>query len=78
MKIIHTSDWHLGHVLYNYQREEEQRAMLDQMVEAVGKYMPDAFVISGDVYDSVQPTASVQTMLTEALVRIILELENLV
>ncbi len=70
MKIIHTSDWHLGHVLYNYQREEEQRAMLDQMVEAVGKYMPDAFVISGDVYDSVQPTASVQTMLTEALVRI--------
>ena len=70
MRIIHTSDWHLGHVLYNYPRDEEQRDMLRQMVEAVEKYMPDAFVISGDIYDSVLPTASVQTMLADALMAI--------
>lgn len=35
MKILHTSDWHLGHTLYNYDRTEEQMAMLEQMAEIV-------------------------------------------
>lgn len=70
MKIIHTSDWHLGHQLYNYSREEEQQAMLQQMVHLVEAVQPDAFIISGDIFDSIQPSATVQTMLTEALVAI--------
>lgn len=44
--------------------------MLDQMVELVKEHQPDAFLISGDVYDTTQPSASVQTMLSEALVKI--------
>ena len=68
MKIIHTSDWHLGHALYNYSREEEQADMLRQMTRIVEEEKPDAFVISGDVYDTMQPSASVQTMLADALV----------
>ena len=70
MKIIHTSDWHLGHALYNYSREEEQADMLRQMTRIVEKEKPDAFVISGDVYDTMQPSTSVQTMLADALVEI--------
>ena len=70
MKIIHTSDWHLGHVLYNYSREEEQHDMLRQMTETVKAHRPDAFVISGDIYDTMQPTSAVQTMLTDALMSI--------
>lgn len=70
MKIIHTSDWHLGHLLYNYSREEEQQAMLQQMVHLVEEHQPDAFIISGDLFDSMQPSTTVQTMLTEALVAI--------
>ena len=70
MKIIHTSDWHLGHSLYNYSREEEQADMLRQMTRIVEEEKPDAFVISGDVYDTMQPSASVQTMLADALVEI--------
>ena len=70
MKIIHTSDWHLGHALYNYSREEEQADMLRQMTRIVEEEKPDAFVISGDVYDTMQPSASVQTMLADALVEI--------
>ena len=31
MKILHTSDWHLGHVLYGYDRSEEQMSMLSQI-----------------------------------------------
>lgn len=70
MKILHTSDWHLGHSLYNYDRTEEQMAMLVQMVKIVDKEKPDVFLLCGDVYHTPQPSASVQTMFTNALVEI--------
>lgn len=70
MKILHTSDWHLGHTLYNYDRTEEQMAMLEQMVSIVEEQKPDVFLLCGDVYHTTQPSAAVQTMLTDGLVRI--------
>ena len=47
MKILHTSDWHLGHMLYGYDRTEEQQSMLDQMVEIVRDQKPDALFLQG-------------------------------
>ena len=70
MKILHTSDWHLGHTLYNYDRAEEQQAMLEQMVSIVEEQKPDVFLLCGDVYHTPQPSAAVQTMLSDGLVRI--------
>ncbi len=70
MKILHTSDWHLGHTLYNYDRTEEQLAMLEQMVSIVREVKPDVFLLCGDVYHTPQPSAAVQTMLSDGLVRI--------
>ena len=70
MKILHTSDWHLGHTLYNYDRTEEQMAMLLQMVNIVREQKPDVFLLCGDVYHTPQPSAAVQTMLTNALMEI--------
>ena len=70
MKILHTSDWHLGHTLYNYDRTEEQQMMLEQMECIVKEQQPDVFLLCGDVYHTTQPSAAVQTMLTDALVRI--------
>lgn len=69
MRIIHTSDWHLGHVLYGYDRSGEQRSMLGQIEEIVGEEKPDALVVSGDVYHTGQPSAAVQKMFTEAVMR---------
>lgn len=70
MKILHTSDWHLGHALYNYDRTEEQMVMLLQMVNIVREQKPDVFLLCGDVYHTPQPSAAVQTMFTNALVEI--------
>ena len=70
MKILHTSDWHLGHTLYNYDRTEEQKSMLRQMVKTVEEQKPDVFLLCGDVYHTAQPSAAVQTMFTEALIEI--------
>ena len=70
MKILHTSDWHLGHVLYGYDRTNEQQAMLEQMVGIVKEEKPDVFLLCGDVYHTSQPSAAVQTMLTDGMVNI--------
>ncbi len=70
MKILHTSDWHLGHILYNYDRTQEQLCMLEQMVNIVKEQKPDVFLLCGDVYHTPQPSAAVQTMLTNALLNI--------
>lgn len=70
MKILHTSDWHLGHTLYNYDRTEEQMVMLLQMVNIVREQKPDVFLLCGDVYHTPQPSAAVQTMFTNALMEI--------
>lgn len=70
MKVLHTSDWHLGHSLYNYDRTEEQTAMLQQMVDLVKEEKPDVFLLCGDVYHTPQPSAAVQTLFTNALVEI--------
>ena len=71
MKFIHTSDWHLGHLLEGkHPQDKQQRSMLKQMAEMVSTHKPDAFVISGDIYDSVVPDAEAQTMFTDAIVEI--------
>ena len=70
MKILHTSDWHLGHTLYNYDRVEEQQAMLDQMADIVREQQPDIMLLCGDVFHTSQPSNAIQTMLSNALVKI--------
>lgn len=70
MKLLHTSDWHLGHVLYGYDRHEEQQAMLEQMQEIVRNEKPDVFLICGDIYHTSQPSSTVQTMFTDAIVEL--------
>ena len=70
MRIIHTSDWHLGHILYGYDRSREQKSMLSQIEEIAREEKPDALVVSGDVYHTGQPSAVAQKMFTEAVMRL--------
>ena len=70
MKILHTSDWHLGHTLYNYDRSREQQAFLKQLIRIVAEEMPDAMVVSGDIYHYSTPSASTQKMYTDGMLEI--------
>ena len=70
MKILHTSDWHIGHMLYGHDRTEEQQSMLDQMVKIVAQERPDVFILAGDVYDTSQPSAAAQTMFNKTIIRL--------
>ena len=70
MKILHTSDWHLGHTLYNYDRTVEQQAFLRQLTRIVTEEQPDAMVVSGDIYHYSSPAAATQKMYTDAMLNI--------
>lgn len=70
MKILHTSDWHLGHTLYNYDRTAEQQAFLRQLACIVAEEQPDAMVVSGDIYHYSAPAAATQKMYTDAMLDI--------
>ena len=51
MRFFHLSDLHIGRQLHFYSLAEDQRRMLDQIVEKARELHPDAILISGDVYD---------------------------
>lgn len=70
MKILHTSDWHLGRTLHKVDLHEHQAAFLDWLVDLVEAEGVDVVVIPGDVYDRAVPAVSSVTLLDRALARL--------
>ncbi len=70
MKILHTSDWHLGRTLHKVDLHEHQAAFLDWLVDLVEAEEVDVVVIPGDVYDRAVPAVSSVTLLDRALARL--------
>ncbi|ODP96875.1 MULTISPECIES: exonuclease SbcCD subunit D C-terminal domain-containing protein [unclassified Salinivibrio] len=63
LKIIHTSDWHLGHQLHGYDRQQEHQAFLDWLQQQLIDEEADALLVAGDIFDSANPPASAWRML---------------
>lgn len=55
MKILHTSDWHLGKKLDNFSRIEEQKAVLQEICAIADREKVDAILIAGDLFDTFNP-----------------------
>ncbi|MGC5628403.1 exonuclease SbcCD subunit D [Georgenia sp. Z1344] len=70
MRILHTSDWHLGRTLHGVDLTEAHQAYLDHLVEVVAAERVDAVLVAGDVYDRAIPPTSSITQLSEALARL--------
>lgn len=56
MKILHTSDWHLGKILHEYSLIEDQIFLLNKLVEFIKKNHHDILIIAGDIYDRSIPS----------------------
>lgn len=65
MKIVHTSDWHVGQKLYGYDRGDEHRAMGRQVIDICVDERPDALVIAGDLFDNDHPSSADQRLVAE-------------
>lgn len=60
LRILHTSDLHLGHRLYGRRRDAEEAAVLQWLVAAVQRHGVDVVLVCGDVFDTGAPSAAAQ------------------
>jgi exonuclease SbcD len=67
VKILHTSDWHVGKVLKGQSRVPEHVAVLAQVVEIARGERPDLVIVAGDLYDTAAPTPDSTRLVTRAL-----------
>ena len=70
MKVIHTSDWHIGQTLYQYSRDEEHKYFFNQLKNIVLEEKPDALIVSGDIFHASTPSVMAQRLYYHALVEL--------
>ena len=57
MRILHTSDWHLGRHFHGQSMEDDHAAILEQVYDALIYHKPDVMIIAGDIFDRASPPA---------------------
>ncbi|TDB70763.1 exonuclease SbcCD subunit D [Micromonospora sp. KC721] len=67
MRILHTSDWHVGKVLKGQSRAEEHKQVLANVIEIAVAERPDLVIVAGDLYETAAPTAEATRLVTRAL-----------
>lgn len=68
MKILHTSDLHIGKRINGFSMLEDQKDILEKIVSIVAQEQPDAIILAGDLYDKSVPAAEAVTLLDNFLV----------
>lgn len=67
MKIITTSDWHIGNLFHGNDRLPEHKHFLGWLLSHIEKHQPDALLVAGDVFDNGNPSAAAQSAYYEFL-----------
>jgi len=67
MRILHTSDWHVGKVLKGHSRLTEHIAVLADVVKIAQAERPDLIIVAGDLYQTSAPTPEATRVVTRAL-----------
>lgn len=70
MRLLHTSDWHLGRSLHRADLRAAQSAFLDHLVETVRAEQVDAVLVAGDIYDRAVPPVDAVELCEDALLRL--------
>jgi DNA repair protein SbcD/Mre11 len=71
VRLIHTSDWHLGRSFHRVGLLDAQARFLDHLVEVVSAEGVDAVLVSGDVYDRALPSPDTVELLSDGVTRLI-------
>lgn len=77
MRIIHTSDWHLGHQLFGISREYEQQQFLEYLFHTLQETQADALIVAGDIFDTANPPAWAWRLLYQFLAKVKQQLPRL-
>lgn len=70
LKILHTSDWHLGRTLYGRKRYLEFEAFLDWLAQTIEQHQIEVLLVAGDVFDTNAPSNRAQSLYYKFLCRI--------
>ena len=70
MRLLHTSDWHLGRSLHRADLRDAQAEFLDGLVATARSERVDAVLVAGDVYDRAVPSLDAVELCEQALVRL--------
>ena len=70
MRILHTSDWHIGHRLYERPRIEEHRQFLDWLLMTLQESAVDVLLVSGDIFDTALPSSEATDLYYQFLFRL--------
>lgn len=75
LRILHTSDWHIGRFLNKYSLIEDQSYFLDWLALVLKSEKIDLLLVAGDIYNSAIPSAEAVALLDEFLTKVILDLK---
>lgn len=67
MRILHTSDWHIGRTFHGHPTLDALRGVLDALVAQVREHAVDVVIVAGDVFDSAAPSAACYPLLSQTL-----------
>lgn len=70
MKILHTSDWHLGQYFMMKTRENEHQQFLSWLIEVVNQQQIDAVIVAGDIFDSASPASYARKLYADFVVQL--------
>lgn len=67
MKVLHTSDWHVGRRIRGRDRSEEHRTVLAEIATLAGEHQVDLTVVAGDIFDSSSPSPVAEQIVWQTL-----------
>ena len=67
MKLLHTSDWHVGRGIRGRSRADEHRAVLAEIVDIAAEEQVDVVLVTGDMFDTATPTPEAEAIVYRAL-----------
>jgi exonuclease SbcD len=70
MRLLHTSDWHLGQYLHNFDRHYEHQCFLDWLLGVIASEHIDVLLVAGDVFDNTNPSAAALRQFYQFLQRV--------
>lgn len=70
MKILHTSDWHIGKRLMGRERLDEQEAVLDELAELCEREGVELIIVAGDIFDTYTPSAEAENLFFQKIRKI--------
>ncbi|EMH4148261.1 exonuclease subunit SbcD [Providencia stuartii] len=68
MRIIHTSDWHLGQYFFTKSRAAEHQQFLTWLIEQVKLHQVDAMIVAGDIFDTGSPPSYARELYNQLVV----------